>query len=250
MRQPTCYNSLLYWFPKVEELGIPQPRSEIVWLGWERMCGLLDGKALPAKLSAEIETAALKIGFPLFMRTDLHSAKHDFAHTCYVPDAGALWSHVGALVEMDNLMCFLGDESQALVFREFLQLESTFVAFDGMPVARERRVFIKDGRLICSHPYWPKGALYRQKGLPADWRERLRDLSRLRYGDRGDIRHYASRVADYIPGAWSVDFAWVPQRQTWYLIDMAVAAQSWHPSCARWKLAAAENAGARQEMLL
>jgi len=56
MKQPTCFNSLMYWFPKVEELGIPQPRTEIVWLGWERMCGLLDGKALPRKMTEQIMT--------------------------------------------------------------------------------------------------------------------------------------------------------------------------------------------------
>jgi hypothetical protein len=175
------------------------------------------------------------------MRTDLHSAKHEFADTCYVADASVLLSHIGALIEADNMMCFLGDDSQALVFREFLRLEAPFTAFRDMPVARERRVFIKDGKAVCSHPYWPKGALYR-RGKPSreDWRPWLHDLSVLRRGDGIRLRQYAEMVGRLLAGAWSMDFAWVPDKRDWYLIDMALAKHSWHPSCRRKKRLAQE----------
>jgi len=230
----TCYNSLLYWFPAVERAGIPHPRTKIVWVGWKNLCAVLDDKPLPENVCRDIVAAVEDIGYPLFMRTDLHSAKHDFADTCYVADASVLLAHIGALIEADNMMCFLGDDSQALVFREFLDLESTFMAFRDMPVARERRVFVIEGKAICSHPYWPKGALYKQrKALPPDWRTQLRNLSLLRQGDGVRLRQYAEMVGHLVPGAWSIDFAWVPVRGDWYLIDMALAKHSWHPSCGR-----------------
>jgi hypothetical protein len=40
---------------------------------------------------------------------------------------------------------------------------------------------------------------------------------------------HARKVSAELPGAWSVDFA-LGENGIWYLIDMALAKDSWHPA--------------------
>ena len=229
-------NSMLYWFPFVQRSGVSHPRTLIVKVEPSALWAMLDGRDGfgDASKKALVE-AGRKIGYPLFLRTDQLAGKHSWVDTCYVPSEDVLFQHIYELVETHG--CVIGvPDPQALVFRELLPLESSFTAFRGMPVARERRYFIKDNRVVCHHAYWIPDAV--EKGwsdppLPPDWRARLAELNEETEAEVQELTLMAEKLE--IPGAWSVDFARLDDPQPlppfWVLLDMALAAVSYHPPC-------------------
>lgn len=40
-------NSMYVWLPAVEKAGVPSPKTEMVYLGWQPMIDLMDHKPLP-----------------------------------------------------------------------------------------------------------------------------------------------------------------------------------------------------------
>jgi hypothetical protein len=72
-------NSMVFWWPKIEYIDIPKPKTIITWTGHRALQEMLDGKKLPPYLEKFILLAAEELRLPLFMRTDLASGKHD----CY-----------------------------------------------------------------------------------------------------------------------------------------------------------------------
>ena len=224
-------NSLLVWFPKVEALRLPRPRTKIVKVGWRFLTNLYDGKRLSANTVSEIKEAAEEIGYPLFMRTDLVSAKHSWRDSCYVPSQDDLLPHIGALVDFEGCCFMMGEPSSAIVLREYVPLSAAFTAFQGMPVARERRYFAEGGKVLCHHPYWPQGAIeeaHHSDALPDDWKQRLAAINEEDEAEIAELSGYAEGITSVLAGAWSVDFAYASAGK-WLLIDMALAAQSWHP---------------------
>jgi hypothetical protein len=77
---------LLYWLPKIKDLGIPIPETDWVeiphTLGWK----LIDGKGLEEfrPYLEKIKEKARRIGYPIFIRTDQASGKHLFDQACLV----------------------------------------------------------------------------------------------------------------------------------------------------------------------
>jgi hypothetical protein len=223
---PITPTSMLYWFPKIQGCGVPIPKTKIVEIPFKNLVCLLDGEPLPQKYVNAITEACKEIGFPLFMRTDMGSAKHSWRYTCYVPDAEGL--HITNLID-ETLCCGIFGEldPHALVFREFLPLYSTFKAFSDMPVAKERRYFIKDGHVVCHHPYWIPEAIEGHCEEP-DWQDKLRELNEESSDEIIRLTLYAHNIASILKGYWSVDFAY-STNGSWYLIDMAEGDKSWHP---------------------
>lgn len=224
-------NSLLVWFPKVAALRLPHPKTTWVDVGWEALQGLLDGKPLPANKAATILAVARAIGFPLFMRTDLISAKHQWRDTCYVATPEELIPHIGALVEAESCLFLRDGPSTAIVLREYVELFALFHAFNGLPIARERRYFVEGGKVLCHHSYWPEEAIkdaFHVDQLPQNWKTLLLAVNNGMPGEHAELTAYAEAVSAALPGAWSVDFAYSAAGK-WLLIDMATAAQSWHP---------------------
>mgnify|MGYP000335996289 CR=1 FL=1 len=220
-------NSMLYWYPKIKNLNIPQPRTEIVEVN-ESIFDLLDGK-LPRNID-EIKRVARKIGYPLFMRTDHLSGKHEWKYTCYVETEKDLIPHISNLVESSAMAGIVGLPINALVFRELLKLDYAFKAFNGLPIARERRVFIKDGNVQCIHAYWVEDAIrFWEAKEPEGWRKKLRELNTVTDEEVEILTEYAEIVGQEVKGYWSVDFA--KSGEKWYLIDMAKGEDSWHPPC-------------------
>ena len=226
-------NSMLNWLPVVEALGIPSPRTFLrpvadptAWWGWA------DGDGVPSDFKAllgQLGEDAATLGYPVFVRTDLCSGKHSWLDSCYVPDAESLEAHVLAVVEWT----FLGPDEPpaAIAVREFLPLESKFAAFNGLPIAVERRVFADSGVVLCEHFYWPEMAFddrHHEPPLPENWRGLLRNMSELQPGEFS-LCNWAEEVTARLGGAWSVDFSLTADGRGWMLIDMALAAESWHP---------------------
>lgn len=201
-------NSLCYWFPKIKDLGIPQPKTIVV--------------KTPAGRE-DFEKAGGEIGYPLFMRTDHASAKHNWDDTCYVQSEKDLHDHIFTLINETFML-----PTSAIVFREFIELNYKFKAFDGLPIAKERRYFVKDKAILCHHHYWIKEAIrFWSTDEPANWLEQLEGLNREDEDEVKLLSKYSEMVGKALEGYWSVDFA-QGKDGTWYLIDCALGNDSFH----------------------
>ena len=228
--------SLLFWWPKVKDLGIPVPRTEI----WDTGDGLkswfyaMEGGRQPGDLFflEEAEQIARLIGYPLFLRTDLASGKHGWKETCYVQDESLLPGHIFRVLEENEMAGIVVSlDYRALVFREMLSLFAPFTAFRGdLPIARERRYFIREGKVQCHHPYWIEGAVAGGRPEADGWAETLAMLN-IEYENEIEIlSRYSEKVAEVLGGYWSIDYAFAADG-TWFLIDVAEGEKSWHPEC-------------------
>lgn len=226
-------SSMLNWYPKIKD-HLRTPKTVILPISVKdhhKMREALDGEPFSKKIESKILSKADEIGYPLFLRSDQGSGKHDWKRTCYVPDRDSLISHVVGLLEWHECAGFMGLWWDALVFREFLHLESRFTAFwGGMPVCRERRVFVRDGVVECIHPYWPEDAIQedRNNPLPADWKDQLHDLNDMCGEEIGQLSFMGKIFGQHLPGYWSVDFAYGLDKH-WWMIDAARGEISWHP---------------------
>ena len=211
-------SSFVKWYPKIKDLDIPMPKTIIV--------------KVPTS-EEEIEAKVEEIGFPLFMKTDMVAGKHHWDDMCYVEDLKYLDHQIELLVDHH---CFIDWELaplpiEALVFREYIELNSYFKAFDGTPIAKERRYFIDDGKVICHHPYWPVDAIrFWKVDEPVNWKDMLMELNEESEDEIDLLTKYAELVASVLKEDWSVDFA-QGKDGTWYLIDLARKDISWHPDC-------------------
>ena len=218
-------SSMEYWYPLIKDLPIPQPKTEIVLhKNYSDWWSLLDGAPLEKEDKTIIEEAGDRMGYPLFLRTDLCSGKHDYLKTCYVRKKEELASHVFRLVD-DNCSKDLDFTSFAL--REFIELDWQFKAFNGLPIAPERRYFIEHGQVLEHYPYWPLDAIHSPDRTT--WPGLLRDMSYESAEEMDCLIQYSLKVCDVVPGYWSVDFA-KGRDGTWYLLDMAEGDKSWHPN--------------------
>jgi hypothetical protein len=223
-------SSMLYWFPLIKDLPIPQPKTEFV-LSKDNWWQYLDGKRLPDQDIATLKEAIKKIGYPAFIRTDLASGKHHFLDACYVDSEDKVIQTLFNLIEQNALRDLWFD---TIIVREFIYLDYRFRAFGGLPIGCERRYFIRDGEVLCHHPYWVKEAIkfYQQsknwENLP--WQMWLKELNTESEIEVRILTNIAEMVGSVLPGSWSVDFA-KDRDGKWWLIDMALAEQSWHPPC-------------------
>lgn len=211
-------SSLLKWFPVIEKLDIPVPKTFIV--------------KVPTAPET-IKDVAQKMGYPLFMKTDLIAGKHDWDDTCFVEKAEYLDGNILNLVsELEITDMEAGSPFNALIFREYIELDSKFRAFMGMPVARERRYFINEGQILCHHPYWIESAIrfWRNTKEPRNWKDLLKDINTESKAEIDMLTQYAQMVADVFADDWAVDFAH-SKDGVWYLIDMQRSQISWHPDC-------------------
>lgn len=225
---PTC---LSHWFPILQKTGVPVPRTEIVRVDqWHDLVNLLDGKKPKGfeSLMTRLHGAAMNVGgYPVFLRTGQTSGKHEWEQTCYVKSKDVLGHHVAALVEFSECADFMGLPYDVFVVREFLKLETAFTAFDGFPVNKERRFFLRDHRYQCSHPYWPEHAVAEGRPSDAEWREKLAILNKDIFPDIKEQGRIFDMVAAAFDGYWSVDFAKHVDGR-WLCIDMAEGDKSFH----------------------
>jgi hypothetical protein len=194
----------------------------------------LDGdKPLPKTFVIDLKEKARLIGYPLFLRTDQLSGKHSWGEWLpYVTNEETLVQKIYPFFEESINAGWGGVPLFAFVLREFLELDYKFKAFGGMPIARERRYFIRDGKIACHHPYWPLEAIqfYGDVKEPVGWQDQLRELNVEAPEEVALLSSYATKVAKVLKGYWSVDFAHAKDG-VWHLIDMALGDESWHPAC-------------------
>lgn len=237
MKRNRDKNALSFWFPQISDIGIPVPETEIIQV--ENDLGLVAELVdLPDDIRSDYMWVGMEIsriarqrfGYPIFLRTGHLSAKHQWDKSCFVKSGADIRRAMFTLIETSQIAQICDPlPTDEWVVRRFIELETHFTAFEGMPVAKEFRVFIRPGEVVCRHPYWPIEALVDAPNITSpDWRYKwLNELTWLTKEDSDTINLYAQMVADTMDGNWSVDFAKALDGK-WYLIDMADAAQSYH----------------------
>lgn len=232
--------ALSYWFPLIEAAGLPVPRTkifkmprdaqEVVLAGMDGRDGG-DGLLKFARDIAQAIYADPDMGFPLFLRTDHTSGKHDWSRTCFVQQDEVLANHIFALAEYSEIVDIMGLPWETIVARELLPTIpfGTCPVYCDMPICREFRAFVDGGEVVCLHPYWPRKSLD-QGGAILNAHE-FRKLSTLRdVAELEAVRDLASRAGSAVGGAWSVDI--LETRRGWHVTDMAEAHRSYHwPDC-------------------
>jgi hypothetical protein len=227
---------LSYWFPLIQAAGIPVPKTIIAsvltpkdeddlinWAAGEGPC-----EHLPY-LVGDINQAAVAFGYPCFLRTDYSSAKHSWSKSCFLAKPARIMESIQSIAEYSIMADLMGLPIDTWVVRELLPTKSVFHAFNDMPIVREFRVFVRDGKVDHFQPYWPVHALEGQTEEPK-WRELVNELNAITPEERAKVEDLALRVNAAVPGYWSVDCLDVVGRG-WMVTDMAEGEKSyrWEP---------------------
>ena len=165
--------------------------------------------------------------FPMFLKTDTYSAKWYWSKTCFVNGYSSLLKNIPFLLFLSNQDDRLVN---AIILKEFIPIKHYFVAFDNMPVGKERRYFIENKKVLCHHPYWnEKDIEFFNDNYPSNWKELLKQIN---IEDNDEIL-LLTQLAEYFAelidddGYYSVDFA-MDEAGKWYLIDVAAGDRSYH----------------------
>lgn len=230
-------NSALLWLPVIEAAGLPTPKTIVVPYSHRDILPIFDGQpaAEAHRLANAVHEAATKIGYPVFLRTDLSSAKHGGRKAWCAGDETEVGRAVYDTLEYNEMAHWMEPNGQprAFLVRQFLDLPAPFTAFHGLPISNEWRFFADENVLICAHPYWPEEALEEHLDAEvANWRELLRASIGLLPGEAATLGQMAVDAATACGGGrWSVDFA-KDREGKWWLLDMARMESSWHwPGC-------------------
>lgn len=229
-RKRQSKTDLSYWFPIIEAAGIPVPKTKIIKItesATKMIWDLFDGKdngALSDPFFEEVKAAATEMGFPCFLRTDNTSGKHEWKDTCFLPSTEDVPSHVAAIVNFSECADMFGLPWDTWAVREMLPTipYGTCPRYGGMPVCKEFRFFVKDGKVQCWHPYWPMEAL-----VQGGWNGQAityNDLVYLR--NENELILLAERTGAALGDAWSIDI--LDTERGWFVTDLAEAHKSFH----------------------
>lgn len=244
--------ALTHWFPLLDAAGLPVPKTRILmmpaaaqkcmWAGFDGKPGMPSDVVALRDFAKKLQIAVIEVGGPpAFLRTAHTSDKHNWRRSCYIADGSVneLKQRVFNLAEASEMADIMGLPWDTWVVREFLPTIpwTTCPNYRGMPVCREYRVFVVEGRVCCLHPYWPEAALIEGGVSSAALAEG--DMGGLDYDafitltsdELAALTDLAKRAGRAVPGAWSVDI--LETQRGWMITDMAEAHKSWHewPEC-------------------
>jgi len=228
-------SSMDYWYPLVKD-HLPCPKTESITFPddilneFQGACYDCGDPDIIKKYLEKIYEIADRIGYPLFMRSDQGSGKHDWKDTCYVGCKKELLRNIFHLFQWHEIAGIMGLSYKSLYFRELLDIKPMFYAFWGnMPIGLERRLFVRDGKVLCIHPYWEETAIIRshQCPLPTDWKDIIA-RSCVIGDEKRQLVEYGETFSRLVPGYWSVDFI-MDRQGKWWFIDAARGELSWHP---------------------
>lgn len=228
----TCerMNSMTFWYPRLVRSSIPTPKTIFVHAD----VGLSDWLESPSKYTAimevdrfleELRRAAHRIGLPVFLRTEMMSNKFEWKNSCFLTstDDRTLHRHLyslfeaSALATVDRMM-----DHDFFAVREMLDVEPEFKYFQGeMPIAKEVRLFVRNGKIECLHGYWPKDVF---KNVPE---EKVNSLRTLSDSDKQEVLTLGEFIASLFTGYWSVDLLRTKSGK-WFCTDMAIGERSHH----------------------
>lgn len=241
-------SDMSYWFPKLEATGVPVPKTHLIHWPEEPIFYLSTEPREDVGLKSDLKSlvAAVRdkcdmIGYPCFLRTGQGSGKHQFEDCCYVESGEVVETRIRNLVEWSEMVDMIGLSCRTWAVREHLPVEPLAVLhnYGNMPLVREIRCFISDGKVVLTAPYWPEGAILkgigdRINGRIQDPCEDAKHAAKMLGCQAGDLslaesfqaHHLAATVAKTFAGdgAWSLDLLWT--KRGWYAIDMAEAHRS------------------------
>lgn len=227
--------ALSYWFPKLEAARLPVPRTIMlsmpglamaaIWKAFDGQDGTPEERSAADRFVDDLKLAAEQVGYPIFLRTDHTSGKHEWEKTCFVASPDDIKQHVFDIVQFSECCGLLGLPWDRWAVREFLPTIPLGVCPDygNMPICREFRFFVEDDAIRCHHPYWPKESLVQGGVNPEPFYAKL---CHLRPGDYADLSDLARAAGRAVGGAWSVDI--LQTRRGWFVTDMAEAEKSFH----------------------
>lgn len=231
------FNDFTFWFPLLKRIGMRVPKTAIVYCNID-LGPMVDGQKIKGlnDFISELKRATDYMGYPCFLRTGQTSDKHGWEQTCFVPSnvknrADDLKQRVARLVEISYMANIAGLPwpFETWVVREMIPTKPLFYAFRNMPITKERRYFIKNGKVQCSHPYWPSEAFKNE--AKTDWQGKMEELQSVSEDDKKELDAMALYIAHYFPGYWSVDFL-QDKDGKWWVTDMALGDDSYHfPNC-------------------
>lgn len=226
----TDKSSFIYWYPKIKG-KMDTPKSIIIPFTSEDGNKILndDTNALCDLCDTIIhELRENNIKFPIFFKTDYYAAKWYWSDSCFIESKEDLGKNILYLLTMNQ-----EDDDRpinALVFKQYIQTETKFFAFNGMPVCKERRYFIENKKVLCHHPYWEQESIeFFNEDYPENWEELLNTINIETSTEVEYLTHAAERFAELIDdnGYFSVDFM-QGIGNTWYVIDCAEGHKSYH----------------------
>jgi hypothetical protein len=236
-------NSALHWLDAaetaVEHSDVRVPETLIVDFDFEAAISLIDAHAdqavTPAGIAGSGERrlidAAETIGWPIFVRSDLSSAKDHGIDGIQAQSQDDIMPVINRITN-DAAVSMM--RPTALLLREWINIEHRFTANDGLPIGTELRLFAGPEDVLCSHYYWPEDAI--DNPSVQDWKqhrtahEEIAPPAEVRLAAQSAASN--ANVHDTLDplAVWSIDIARTADG-SWYLIDMALAADSWHPDC-------------------
>jgi len=106
-------NSMFYWFPLIENLGIPMPETVMVPMTGdekENRYKLFNGEEAPLydAYIQRLQEKAKAMKLPLFMRSDQTSHKHGWENTCYITSVDQIPNNAYQIVEFTEMAGWMG----------------------------------------------------------------------------------------------------------------------------------------------
>ncbi|MBA2396497.1 MAG: ATP-grasp domain-containing protein [Ktedonobacteraceae bacterium] len=134
---------------------------------------------------------------PIIVKDFVKSRKHEWNEACYIPSASdrqAVERVVTRFLQLQG-----EDLNEGLVFREFVDFEPlTSHSRSHMPLTREFRLFVLDGQIILSTPYWEEGD-YGDKNDTSPPLELFRQVAQ-----KIQSRFFTMDVALKCDGTWNI----------------------------------------------
>ena len=215
---------LSHWFPVLQALGITVPETKMYPISIPDQFSMIDGTPTESvlKVIEEIKNGAKEFGYPVFIKNSLFSDKHDWKESCFVENENQILGHIRLITDMAYAVgC---DEALYLVLRKMIPVDSPFSAFRGMPITAERRYFVKDGKVIFHHPYFPPQSI--QNPSISNWQPLLDQLNQETPEEITLLKTQSEKIGSALCGFWSVD--WLKSKDgTWFCIDMALGHRSY-----------------------
>jgi len=221
----TCerMNSITFWLPKLQNVQCPIPKTIMINADID-LGPMVDGVEVEGtdRFFNELNNAANILGFPVFLRTEMLSNKHDWINSCFIENEKQFPSHIVNLLEMSAVVTIdRFKDCNFFAIRKMIETEKAFTYFNGMPITKEIRVFIRNGKIECQHPYWPKDVFEKIDDTL------IKKVQELNDDDKDIINKYGNYLAKIFHGWWSVDFL-KSKKGDWYCTDMAIGESSWH----------------------
>lgn len=133
---------------------------------------------------------------PVIVKDFVKSRKHEWHEACYIPSAAdqtAVERVVRRFLQLQGK-----DLNEGLVFREFVELEPlTTHSKSGMPLTKEFRLFVLDGQIILSTPYWEEGEYSHDTDSPPI--QQYREIAQ-----RVQSRFFTLDLARKRDGGWTI----------------------------------------------